>query len=314
MKSLPEEKGEDKEASARQKAGASLLEKAANMLANRINKPKVPLPSAVNPNPPTAGIKPVQQNPLTPATQQYGANAQQAVQQKAQQLGQQATPKMAFLRKLAERRPALGLKDMQDAFLPKKPDTTPTVPTPMPAKPKGLAAQVGLHLVNNVLPPGPMPAKPKGLAAQVGSPMAGRIDTNTGKVLGQKPAAPDLSALHGYFDVNDRLRQQVMSQDNLVMHGINSRLVNPEDSSVDQIGRFNTIAPLAGLPDRNMLKDPDKPLTAEYIQDVVGRDSQRFNEYAQEQAYEGPPFSWVEAIKSNPSAFEPQQKQLAEAY
>ena len=290
MKSLPEEKGEDKEASARQKAGASLLEKAANMLANRINKPKVPLPSAVNPNPPTAGIKPVQQNPLTPATQQYGANAQQAVQQKAQQLGQQATPKMAFLRKLAAGRPALVLKDTQDAFLPKKPDTTPTVPTPMPAKPKGLAAQVG-------------------------SPMAGRIDTNTGKVLGQKPAAPDLSALPGYFDVNDRLRQQVMSQDNLVMHGINSRLVNPEDSSVTQIGRFNAIAPLADLHDRNTLKDPNKPLTAEYIQDVVGRDSQKFNEFVQENsAYEGAPFSWVDALKNSPDSANSQQKQLAEAY
>jgi hypothetical protein len=291
MKNLPEEKEEKKEASVGQEAGAELLDKAANLLANRINKPKVPLPSAINPNRPTANIKPVQQNPLIPASQQYGANSQQAVQQKAQQLGQQQpAPKMAFLRKLAEG-PSPDLKNMMDAFAPKKPDTTPTVPTPMPAQPKGLAGQVG-------------------------NPMAGRIDTNTGNALGQKPqvAAPDFSALPGFVNMKDSLRQQVMSQDNLAMHGINSRLVNPQDASVDQIARFNAIAPVADLSDRNTLKNPNNPLSAEMIQDVINRDAQRFNQFAQEQAYEGAPFSWVDAIKGNTSAADPQQKQLAEAY
>ena len=325
MKSLPEEKGEDKEVSARQKSGASLFEKAANLLANRINKPKVPLPSAVNPNPPTAGVKPVQQNPLTPATQQYGANAQQAVQQKAQQLGQQAAPKMAFLRKLAEG-PSPYLKNMMDALAPKKPDTTPTVPTPTPAQPQGLAAEAR-------------------------NSIAERIDTNTGNALGQKPqvatlnegletwtrpyayqphvyqpqgktpgqkpqvAAPDFSAFPGFVGFKDKIRQQVLNQDNLAMHGTNSRLVNPENASVTQIGRFNAIAPIADLSDRNMLKDPNKPLSAEYIEDVVGRDSQRFNEFVQESsAYEGPPFSWVDALNNSTDPANSQQKQLAEAY
>ena len=288
MKSLPEEKGEDKEASARQKAGASLLEKAANLLANRINKPKVPLPSAVNPNPPTAGIKPVQQNPLNPATQQYGANAQQAVQQKAQQLGQQAAPKMAFLRKLAEG-PSPDLKNVLNAFAPKKPDTPLTVPTPTPAQPQGLAAQAR----NSV---------------------AERIDTNTGNALGQKPqvATPDFSNIPGFVSEKDKLRQAVLSgQDNLSQHGLNQRLVNPESMSVPDLARFNAIAPIADINDRQVFKDPNKPLSAEMMYDVMDRDAARFNELAQEQAYEGAPFSWVDALNSKEQT---PQKQLAQAY
>ena len=105
MKALPEKKENDKEKEA--SLSAELLDKAAALLSNRISgKPSVPLPSAINPNRPTLGIKPVQQNPLTGNSPQYGANSQQAVQQKAQQLGQPQQPqKMAFLRKLAETPP-----------------------------------------------------------------------------------------------------------------------------------------------------------------------------------------------------------------
>ena len=291
---MPEKKNKEKEKEAASSASYSLelLDKAAALLSNRLSgKPSVPLPSAINPNKPTLGIKAPQANPLTGATQQYGASSQQAVQQKAQQLGQSQQPqpqKMAFLRKLAEG-PAPDLKNMLDAFAPKKPDTTPTVPTPMPAQPKGLAAQVG-------------------------NPMAGRIDTNTGNALDQKPqvATPDFSNIPGFVSEKDKLRQAVLSgQDNLSQHGLNQRLVNPESMSVPDLARFNAIAPIADINDRQVFKDPNKPLSAEMMYDVMDRDAARFNEFAQEQAYEGAPFSWVDALNSKEQT---PQKQLAQAY
>lgn len=319
---MPEKKNKEKEKEAASNASSSLelLEKAAALLSNRLSgKPSVPLPSAINPNRPTLGIKPVQQNPLTGTTPQYGANAQQAVQQKAQQLGQVQQPqpqKMAFLRKLAEG-PSPEMKNVLDAFATKKPDTTPTAPTPMPAQPQGLTAQAR-------------------------NSIAERIDTNTGRALGQKPqvatlseglgsegwlgnwtrpyayqpkgntTGPDFSALPGFVSAEDKIRQSVLSgNDNLSSKGFHQRLVNPESISVPDAARFNALAPVADINDRQLINDPNKPLSAEMMYDIMDRDAVRFGEFAQEKAYQGAPFSWVDALNSSEQT---PQKQLAQEY
>jgi hypothetical protein len=278
MKALPEKKENDKEKEA--SLSAELLDKAAALLSNRISgKPSVPLPSAINPNRPTLGIKPVQQNPLTGNSPQYGANSQQAVQQKAQQLGQPQQPqKMAFLRKLAETPPNY-LKNIQEAFAEKP--QTPTAPTPPPQptpEPTFLRARIKAQ------PPQPQPV--------------------------QDPFS--LRQLPGYVSAEGKIRQGVTSgQDNLSRHGVNQRLVNPDSVSIPDLNRFNAIAPVADINDRQVLSNPNKPLSAEMMYDVMNRDASRFNEFAQEQAYEGAPFSWVEALNSKEQT---PQKQLAQAY
>lgn len=101
VKSLPEKKKEEKTA----EVSAVLFKLAAEMWAKRIgNNLKVPLPLSVNPKKSVLGVNPAQQNSLLTSNTQYGAGAQQAVQQKANQIAQQQTQpqKMAFLKKLAQ--------------------------------------------------------------------------------------------------------------------------------------------------------------------------------------------------------------------